>query len=260
MLEVQKVSLAEAAKIGPKDNRDLDPQGVRRAILGAYARIQPDPKELVPVLVTALKSDRDGQVRNQAIGQLSQIGAVAKEAVPTLLEVHKSIPGPGDPQGVRRAIVAALGRMESDPKEVLPVYIRDPERGAHPGCAAGGRPGHRRPRPAGKPAFATLVDVMKTSTPQSRAPMIRRACGKAVVEALVKIESDPKEFVPVLITAVKQDRDPAVRTAAVAALGQLGSEAKAAVPMLNELIKSARTEPDKLLAKEATAVLEKIGK
>lgn len=260
ILEIQKASLADAAKIGPKDNRDLDPQGVRRTILGALSRIDPDPKELVPILTNALKSDRDGQVRNQAITLLSQMGVPAKPAIPTMLEVHKSITGPGDPQGLRRAIVVAIGRIETDPKESVPLYTQVLKVERDPAARLAGVQAIGNIGPPAKTAFATLVDVMKTSPPQVKGANDPQGLRRSVIEALAKIEPEPKEFVPVLITTLKQDRDPAVKSAAIASLAKLGSDAKPAAQALAELVKTAKTDADKALAKEASDALEKIGK
>jgi HEAT repeat protein len=66
--------------------------------------------------------------------------------------------------------------------------------------------------------------------------------------------------VPILISAVKTDRDPAVRITAIKALAQIGPPAKAAIPALQEVQKLPKTprDQDKELAKEAEAALEKI--
>jgi HEAT repeat protein len=56
---------------------------------------------------------------------------------------------------------------------------------------------------------------------------------KAAIEALGRIDPDPKETVPVLLGALK-DKSPTVREAAATALGQFTSESQEIIPVLRE--------------------------
>jgi HEAT repeat protein len=59
---------------------------------------------------------------------------------------------------------------------------------------------------------------------------------KAYLDALGKMDPDPKEAVPAFKDALK-DRSPAVRMAAAGALGRLGKDAEEAIPDLEKLQK-----------------------
>ncbi len=56
---------------------------------------------------------------------------------------------------------------------------------------------------------------------------------KAAIEALGRIDPDPKETVPVLLGALK-DKSPTVREAAATALGQFPDESAEIIPVLRE--------------------------
>jgi HEAT repeat protein len=261
LLEVQKASLQEALKPPPpKQQKELDPQGLRRAILTALGRIQSEPKVYVPILMDAVKNDKDAAVRTAAVTALAQIGPPAKEAVPALLDAQKTATAANDPQGaLRKAIVSALGKIETEPKDRIALYIELLKREKDPATRLVAVTALGEIGPPAKAAIPVLLDVQKSSPPM---PKVTDPQGvrKAVLEALAKIEADPKDFVPLLIDAAKKDRDTAVRSTAVKTLGQLGPAAKAAIPALTDLQKLAKTakEEDKALAKEAEAALEKI--
>jgi HEAT repeat protein len=65
--------------------------GVRRAVIAAMEKIEPEPKDYVPALIDLLKKERDSNVRLLAVRALGQIGPPAKSAVSTLKELQKEI-------------------------------------------------------------------------------------------------------------------------------------------------------------------------
>src|SRR5262249_31127003 len=143
---------------------DLDPQGVRRAILQNLARIEPEPKEQVPRWIEALKTDKAPTVRQAAVQALGQIGPPAKEAVPALLDAHKSITRADGP-GSRKAVVDALLKVEPEPKEQVPLLTEllkreKPSAGRLPLVQGLGEIG-----PPAKSAIQVLLDTQKTSPP-----------------------------------------------------------------------------------------------
>ncbi|OAI54638.1 hypothetical protein AYO44_14555 [Planctomycetaceae bacterium SCGC AG-212-F19] len=83
--------LLEVQKASPPTPKVLDPDGVRKAILDAIGKIDPEPKSYVPILVDAVKKDRDNGVRQTALAALKGIGAPAKEAVPAVQELIKTL-------------------------------------------------------------------------------------------------------------------------------------------------------------------------
>jgi HEAT repeat protein len=73
-----------------KTLKDRD-AGVRRAVIAAMEKIDPDPNDYVPALSELLKKERDLTVRLEAVKALGKIGPPAKSAVPTLKELQKEI-------------------------------------------------------------------------------------------------------------------------------------------------------------------------
>jgi HEAT repeat protein len=264
LLEVQKTSLAESAKATPTKGQpppDPDPQNLRRSILQALARIEPDPKVHVPRLIDALKTDKAPGVRLAAVQALGQVGPPAKEAIPTLLALAKAAPVPNEQPGFRRAVADAIARIETDPKEQVSLLTdllkseKDPA-GRLALVQALGSIG-----PPAKPAIPTLLEVRKASPPTPKT-LDPQGVRKAILEAIGKIDPEPKTYVPIVIDFLKQDRDSAVRTAAVQTLKQIGPPAKDAIPALQEVVKSlaksTRSE-DKALLKEAEDAIKALG-
>lgn len=262
LVELQKTLLTESLKAtAPKGQQpDLDPQGVRRATLQSLGRIEPEPKDFVPRLIDALKTDKAATVRQAAVQALNVIGPNAKEAIPVLLDVLSKPAVPGDQPGFRRNIMDAVVKIESDPEKQVTLFIdllkkEKTSAGRLPlvqGLAAIG--------PPAKAAAPALQDVYKTSPPIPKVmdpDGIRKAC----VEALGKIDPEPKTYVPFLVTVVKGDRDTTVKQTAVAALKSIGAPAKEALPALQDLVKSlgkSTKADDKTLSQEAEAAIKAI--
>ena len=76
-----------------------------------------------------------------------------------------------------------------------------------------------------KEAIPLLLNIVKKDTESSTR--------KAAMEALARIDPDPKDTVPVLLEALK-DKNAVVRQAAAEALGQFPSESQEIIPVLKE--------------------------
>jgi HEAT repeat protein len=97
-----------------------------------------------------------------------------------------------------------------------------------------------------KPAIPDLLKALKDTRAEVR---------RAAALALVKVEAPAKELVPAFLDMVQNDKDMLARTGAVTALGQLGSVARDAVPVLTALRKKVQAEQppkDKKPAKDKT--------
>jgi HEAT repeat protein len=262
LVDLQKALLADSLKAtAPKGQQpDLDPQGVRRQILQTLGQIEREPKDFVPRLMDALKTDRAATVRQAAVVSLNNIGPPAKDAIPVLVEVLGKPPVPGDQPGFRRNIIDAIVKIEADTEKQVPLFIdllkkEKTSAGRLPlvqGLAAIG--------PPAKAAAPAMMDVYKTSPalPKVMDPDgIRKAC----VEAVGKVDPEPKTYVPFLVTAVKTDRDVTVKQTAVAALKSIGAPAKEALPALQDIVKSlgkSTKAEDKTLAQEAESAIKAI--
>ena len=74
-----------------------------------------DTKEAVPLLIGLVKSDKDASVRRVAADALGRIDPDPKETVPVLLEALKD-----KEATVRQAAAAALGQFPKDRAEIVP--------------------------------------------------------------------------------------------------------------------------------------------
>ncbi len=104
--------------------KDPNPS-VRRAAAGDLGQIGAEAKDAVPHLVDLLLKDPDKGVRRAAASSLGQIGPAAKDAVPHLVELLK------DPDAdVRRAAAGALGGIGAAAKDAiahLVDHLKDPD-------------------------------------------------------------------------------------------------------------------------------------
>jgi HEAT repeat protein len=88
-----------------------------------------------------------------------------------------------------------------------------------------------------EPAVPILKDALKSKDGLLRA---------AAAEAIGKVDPDEKEeIVKTLIGLVKDDKNVKVREGAAKGLGALGTDAKAALPVLREAMKDAKANENK---------------
>jgi HEAT repeat protein len=232
-------------------SHDLNPRIQAATALG---RIGPDAKEAVPALAEAVDS-ADPVLRLEAAIALAHIGADVPGLLPVLLEVvhdraHSSRARAIDALGDVACANASAGGGPSAPRAsltnaVTPALVRilweeRPERIR--AAEVLGRMGA-----SAKDAVPTLTNILKGSDPQLR---IQAAL------ALWKIDRRTKQAVPVLVDALKSPLLPPRTSAAIPgrfgafnttsvpicqqaaeALGQMGPDARAAVPVLTAYLK-----------------------
>lgn len=251
----------ESLKAGPSTE-------FRRAILGALAGIQPEPKEYLPLLIETLKKDKDPATIVAVIGALGRGGSEAKDAIPLVLEAQKNataaaVKDPNDPNGQRRIIVQSVINLVTEPKELVPVLVDTLKKDRDPGVRATVLGGLANLGGKAKDAVPTMVLLQKANnTVGAKDPNDANDQRKQTLETMAKMEIDAKEFVPLLMEAAKADKNYAVRNTAVKIIGDIGPPAKAATSVLTALQKLPKTanEQDKALAKLAGDALEKIKK
>jgi HEAT repeat protein len=64
---------------------------VRKAVIDALGKAEPEPREVVPAYIDIVRRDKDPTVRLAAVTALGQIGPPAKAAIPALKEAQKAI-------------------------------------------------------------------------------------------------------------------------------------------------------------------------
>jgi HEAT repeat protein len=251
----------ESLKEGP--SADL-----RRGILGALARIQPDPKSYQPLLIETLKKDKDSATVVAVIAALGRGKELPTEAIPLVLDAQKSViaaaPKDGsDPNGQRRTLVAAVGNLAIDPKQLVPLLVDTLKKDRDLGVKVAALGGLAGLGAKAKEAGPTVSQMAKANAAwgakDGNDPNdIRRI----TLETLVKLEADPKDVVAVLSDTVKREKNQQVRLSAIRLLGEVGAPAKSALPLLTQLQKLPKNAggPEKALAAAAAEASEKIGK
>jgi HEAT repeat protein len=202
--------------------KDRDPK-VRRAAADALQCIGPSAYAAVPQLINALK-DEDVQVRWKAAVALSTIGPLAKDAVPALIEATK------DKQvKVRTHAINALGNIGLYAKKAVPVLadvvlepdgdieVKDGSRVRLVALIALGNIG-----PAAEQALPALRKLLQTADLQSKGFALR---------SLAKIAPHDEALVNLLKENLKH-KDVRMQCTAADGLGELGADARAAVPDL----------------------------
>lgn len=196
----------------------------RRQAAKALAERGADAKEAAPALLAALKNDKDLFVRRFAAQGLGEVGADPKEAVPALRAALRE-----NRKELSEAAIGALGKMGPTAAPALADVLKVRE----------------APRTKGKPP------TKGGPPPTDQSAFLR---GKAA-EALGRLGADGKAGVPALIEALK---DPAIRTEAALALGNIGPAAKDALSPLEEAASARGANRDRAFRQAVAQAIKKI--
>lgn len=256
----QKIAAAIAA-IGPTATSAIpfvikaldDPdEAVRLAAVRAVGGTAPASKAAIPKLIK-LAQEKNVVMRRAAISVMRGFGAEAREAVPVLIAALDD-PDPGDPRespSVSYLAAIILGGIGSDAKSAADALIKLQHgdnvnlRGASLETLAKIVP--RDPR-----VIPIFLDVLKNQDHKE----LRRGAARA----LGILGATAKEAVPGLIDALRakdigdQMLEVALKEACIWALGEIGPDAKAAIPILREM--STHLDPN--IRSEVKNALEKI--
>ncbi len=196
---------------------DDDDRQVWSNSIAAIAAIGPDAKDAVPHLIDALDSRKSrgfsrrggGQVPYRSAYALAQIGDAAK---PALLGALKA-----DDTGLRIGAARALGAMHA--RDAVPGLVEN----------LGHSDSDLRSECAdslgliGADAVQPLIAALNSSEPKSRESSVR---------ALAAIGKDAAPAGDLILKMASGEKEPAVRTAALAALPKVGIEQEKIVPPL----------------------------
>ena len=135
--------------------------------------------------------------------------------------------------GIIGLLTAAPATRAADKEEQVAKYIKDLKIGSAKARATAadeiGQIGQIKASYA-KPALQPLLDVLNDKDAAVR---------RAAATALARLD-EPKEVVPALAKALKEDKNQQVRVAAAGGLGLMGEASKEAVPTLREVAREAR--------------------
>jgi HEAT repeat protein len=253
--------------------KDQDP-GVRRTAAYALANIG---KPGVPVLITALKSpDRETRLLTvSSFHRFSQYGERrrdARQAIPVLAELLKE-----DDKDFRFEVAVVLKDLGDEAGEALPALLlasKVPDSGGDEA-----RKALDTVRKAPQSAAPAMIVLLKDEEPSIRLKAAEVLCDmeagdkeclacllglikrrdsqirQRTTVLLARYGSAAKDPVPALIEVLRTDADLQTQRNAINALGAIGPDAKAAVPLLKALEKGYQ----KQLA-EAEETLKRLGK
>ncbi len=207
------------------DKSDLvNSRGQAASALGACRAV-----EAVPALIQVvdeLRSVRSGGAASNAIRALSNLGPPAKSAVPVLIEVLTGKIGDGNDH-LRAGAASALGSIGA----TSPAAIRALR------AAAKDKKGRyliksaRRALDVLDPAPTAPLDVLLGGLGHRSEELRVRAAQRIGARG-----AEAKDAVDPLVEALAKDASSVVRTELIAALGKIGPDAKAAIPILEKII------------------------
>jgi HEAT repeat protein len=239
--------------------KDSDPKVRIDAIWKLGMKYERDAKVVAPAVMELLK-DQDPKVRGQAANILGGMRLESRIVVPALIKAAHD-----NDLEVRTLAAHSLGRMGKEAIPAIPALLDDLKSKTPTlrGWSADAL-GEIAPRdervfralmeaiqgkevndnaayvlskcgPCAKEAVPILVKILESDDMQGRPEMIR-AFRSIIVQALGQIGSDAKAAVPALIALIKKkDRNHSLQVNAIQALGRIGPAAKEAAEMLDEM-------------------------
>jgi HEAT repeat protein len=235
------------AKIGPLTKNDIpalmaslkeNNRPVRLFALATLTQLGADAKGAVPA-IAALVTDADEAVWSESLITLEKLGPVAEAAIPSLLPLLK------DKDSTVRLrvaeVVAAIGTFRAVPAvETLSEFLKPKEA---TGIRLRAIAALAKLGPEAWPGVRPLIQAIKDKDSEIRS---------TATDALGKIG---KEAVPVLVEALQGDINSNVRLACCQALGEIGPEAKDAIPVLRA---TSTEDRNKDVQKAALVAIDKI--
>ncbi|HLJ94892.1 MAG TPA: HEAT repeat domain-containing protein, partial [Gemmataceae bacterium] len=245
---------------------------LRIRALEAVARLGPPSEMTLSALVRGLWEE--GASRIKASEVLGRMGSAAKSAVPSLRELLKVAD-----LDSRLAAAVALWKIDHQAAESVPALVAGLKYSATPvqrnALTLPGRFGTLSPSP-GDPPCERAAEALGQIGSEARAaePALTEAmnvpqfasCRPYYALALLKIDRQAAGVALPALVEVLDGKGPAsrlsgqaaatLRKQTIAALGDLGAEARPAVPSLQ---KAKDTDPDEAVRTEAASALKKIG-
>ncbi len=181
----------------------------------ALGEMGPDAAEAVPALAKVMREDPEGKVQNDAALALSKMAPASAAAVPDLIAVLD-----GQDYWIRMNAVNALSRLKTDARAATPA----------------------------------LIKAIKDPSNRKNLEFFQSTIQETAAVALGRVSSGTADGVPALIEGLAANDDPYTRGFFIRGLGEVGPEAKAAVPQLRQLLK----EENNWLRETAQEALQKI--
>jgi hypothetical protein len=243
-------------------DEDCDPHGTVASARATLAEIKPTPAELLPGLTQALIADPRMQVN--AAKKLAEIGKPGRSAIPALLKAANAPVsyggnsyGGNDCSEARLAQIDALEKLGAEKKDVLAAIQRlltSTECGSFRQQAL-----KRFLRLDENPAniVAVLTKVLEREPSVNRLVSVleaEMAFDHEAMRALGKQGSGARPAVPVLLKTYESRYDDTTHTLVIETLGKIGPDAKAALPLLNQVLQGQNAELRRAAAQAIEAI------
>jgi HEAT repeat protein len=224
---------------------------VRIAVITALGKIK---LGATPALISVLQ-DPDPEIRSEAISTLGKVGLAAKAAIPKLISILQD---KNQNANILASTADTLGKMGTAAKAAVPTLIastQDPNKNVRfNSISALGDIGS-----AASSSVPTLIDLLKQSSTQL--PAIRSLgnigeAAKAAIPALASVAQRKsngnryysvkalgkigKKAIPVLLNFLNT-QDPELRSLAVIALRNIGSDANGTIPALIRVLNDTKS-------------------
>jgi HEAT repeat protein len=250
-----------------------DEADVRYKAVFALGRVGMKSDKAVGAVLKALE-DKDGQVAQTALEVLEQMGAPPKEALPTL----EKLAGKNSPEAARATAIKLLGKMGEPAVPAFKKLLRDtpPHEATDLAKAIADLGPHAKPllpdlqtimltnvwffaqnemllafKKCGPEGAQGLSSVLKKVSAE-KTPIYDPVRGAAILKTLGEMGADAKGAVPTLIPLLK---DNAFRPHVLETLGDIGPAAKEAIPAVEALVNDSTPRSD-----PARVALRRMGK
>jgi HEAT repeat protein len=191
----------------------------------------------------------DHEVRNHAIFALGAIGAEAGEAVPLLATILV------EDSSARLRSQAALALSKMDPASRLAVTeLGQALADEHPLVRMNSTLALFRLRREARPAIPALIKASREKSNQTDLGAFNFTIQELVILTLGRAGAGTTDAFPTLLEALKGADTDRMRQTVTQALGDVGTEAKPAAPLLREMLKDKNAD----LQNAARKALEKI--
>jgi hypothetical protein len=198
--------------------------------------------------VQALDSP-DAEVRHEAIHALGAIGPAAAAATPTLAAILVEDPD----RHARREAALALWKMDPDPDIAVPALARALE-DKEPWIRMNAAIGLFRLRGGTQAAIPVLIRALQDKQNKTNLEEFLFTIQEMSALALGRASAGSPLGVPALVAALKGADTDSMRRTAARALGSVGAEAQAAVPLLRAML----NDEDVAAREAAEEALQKI--